>query len=272
MKIYSIEELLNLNFNVKFVNALKQNWQTTRSFQCIGNPKTSNLFLYLNECKITYIDKNGRKLTATDGDIVYTPLGSEYKAYFVDSKSEASHTVGINFYLFTEDREPIILSDEIMIFPSKQNQALKMLFRRALQFDTVHSFIQNRILLMEILSHLTTYDTVGEVPGFISDTLEYMAGNLEENPTVALLAKRCNLSEVYFRKQFKSFLGSSPSEYRRSLRLGKARSYLEYGDISVQEISDTLVYATVSHFIKEFKKQYGYSPLRYRRINRQNDE
>jgi AraC-like DNA-binding protein len=93
---------------------------------------------------------------------------------------------------------------------------------------------------------------------------------VEENPSISKLAKLCNISEVYFRKQFKAHVGVSPLEYRNSLRLSRARSYLEYGEISVQEISDTLGYSTVSHFIKEFKNYYGFSPLKYRKLSKRN--
>lgn len=65
-------------------------------------------------------------------------------------------------------------------------------------------------------------------------------------------------------------MGMTPLEYRNALRLGRARSYLEYGDISVQEIADMLGYATVSHFIKAFKSQYGCAPLQYRKLHRGN--
>ena len=67
------------------------------------------------------------------------------------------------------------------------------------------------------------------------------------------------------RKEFKIHTGMSPVKYRNLLRLSKARDYIEYGDISVQEISDTLGYSTVSHFIKEFRSHFGMSPLQYKK-------
>ena len=47
--------------------------------------------------------------------------------------------------------------------------------------------------------------------------------------------------------------------------MDRVRPWLEYGEISVREISDTPGYAAVSHFIKEFREKYGASPLRYRK-------
>ncbi|MBQ8551841.1 MAG: helix-turn-helix transcriptional regulator [Clostridia bacterium] len=125
---------------------------------------------------------------------------------------------------------------------------------------------------MEILCALEAHTSRQSVPDYISNTLRYLSEHIEENPTVAELAALCNISEVYFRKQFKCHMGMTPLEYRNALRLGRARSYLEYGDISVQEISDMIGYSNVSHFIKEFKRQYGSSPLKYRKLIRMDPE
>ena len=73
------------------------------------------------------------------------------------------------------------------------------------------------------------------------------------------------MSQVYFRKLFRGEFGVSPAAFRNRLRLDRAAKYLEYGQISVQEISDTLGYGTVSHFIKEFRESYGISPAKYRK-------
>lgn len=265
MRICTIDELVDQNFNVIFINALQQFWHTTRSFQCIGAPKKQNLFLYLNGCKITYTDKNGQTFVANSGDVVYTPVGSEYRAQLSDFKDSGSHTIGINFFLQDNNGESIILSDDIQIFHDTEKQVFPILFQKLLHYDTFQSLLKSRIILMEIICSLASRSPAEKAPGHIVKALQYLSDHIEENPKVAKLAELCNISEVYFRKQFKTYVGVTPMEYRNSLRLDRARSYLEYGDISVQEISDTLGYSTVSHFIKEFKQRYGCSPLQYRK-------
>lgn len=264
MKIVPLTELLNQNFNVAFINSLKQYWRTTKYFGCINAPKSMNLFLYLDGCKITYTDKNNRTITAESGDCVYTPVGSEYKSQLFDFENQDSHTVGINFMLFDMSGESVVLSDDIEVFRKKDNPSLSMLFHRSLHREASEYFTPNRILLMEILNCLSDDITKSSLDR-IGDALKYMSEHIEENPSVAELAKICHVSEVYFRKLFKSRTGVTPVEYRTSLRLDKAKSYLEYGDITVQEISDALGYSAVSHFIKEFKRCNGVSPLQYRK-------
>ena len=268
MEIFTPNRLLEQNFNVEFVNALKQFWRNTKDFQCIGAPKRQDLFLYLQDCRVTYTDKNGRIFTAGSGDVVYIPTGSEYKAHLWDFRNPDAHTVGINFFLYDQAGAQIALSDSIRVFSGIRSQTLSLLFRQVLLFDLSPSYTRSRILLMEIISALADGGEDKLLPGQIAEALEYLSGHIEENPSVAKLSERCNISQVYFRRQFKASVGKTPMEYRNLLRLNRARSYLEYGDISVQEISDTLGYATVSHFIQAFKKQYGCPPLQYRKLHR----
>ena len=265
MKVCAIKELVNQNFNVIFVNALQQFWHTTKSFQCFGNPKKQNLFLFLNGCKITYTDKNAQTLVANSGDVVYTPIGSEYKVELSDFNDPSAHTVGINFLLLDELGEAVVLSEDIQVFHSSENQSLPLLFSNAVRCDLTRSTLESRIVLMEILLSLSSGASVDNVPEYITRSLQYLSKHIEENPTIARLAELSHISEVYFRKQFKMYMGVTPIEYRNTMRLEIARTYLQYGEISVQEISDMLGYSTVSHFIKEFKLRYGYPPLQYRK-------
>ncbi len=267
MKICTLNELVNQNFNIIFVNALQQFWRETKAFQCIGKPKKQNLFLFLNDCKITYTDKNNQTFVAHSGDVVYAPIGSEYKVQLSDFNDSNSHTIGINFLLLDDLGEDIVLSKDIQIFHNPKNQSLPLFFQNVLHYDASQSFLKSRILLMEILLSLSSNTTAENTPKYIIKALQYLSEHIEEKPTIAKLSELSHISEVYFRKQFKVYMGTTPIEYRNSLRLDRAKAYLEYGEISVQEISDMLGYSTVSHFIKEFKLRYGYPPLQYRKCN-----
>ncbi|MBR5156246.1 MAG: helix-turn-helix transcriptional regulator [Clostridia bacterium] len=265
MKIYSVSDLINQNFNVKFLNVLQSFWRSTKYFQCIGAPKKQNLFLFLNGCKIKYTDKFGNVLIAQSGDVVYTPLGGEYQAELFDFESENSHTIDVNFMLYDEDGDAVILSDNILIFHQTENSNVSALFRQFLNTDFEQNYIQNRIILFRIIQTLAEKNIVQKDKSLIEPALSCLASHIEENPSVKELAKMCNISEGYFRKQFNKCIKMSPVEYRNKLRLKRASAYLEYGAVSVQEISDMLGYSTVSHFIKEFKKYYGVPPLKYRK-------
>lgn len=263
MKICAANDLVNEKFDAVFLNSLRQVWHSTKSVQFFGSPKKYHLFLYINGYTFTYTDKSGNQFVAHSGDIVYTPINAEYSVQITDEEPGA-YTIGINFYLFDEQREHISLCDTIQIFHSFSDESVPMLFQQCLTFDVLRPLVRNKILLLEILCALASHTIKKNIPKRIIDCIEYISEHISENPAVSSLADFCGVSEVYFRKQFKVYTGLSPVQYRNRIRLDRARSYLKYGDISVQEISDMLGYSTVSHFIKEFRETFGTSPLQYR--------
>lgn len=259
MKIIKLEE----NFNLQYKNSLVQFWQNTRSFRCIGKPKGQNLLLYLDGLSIVYTNKDGSTVTANSGDVVYTPTGSEYRAALFHFRDEKAHTVGINFLLRDEAGEEAVLSRDLQVFRNVSPH-LSALFHRAASFENTATALERRILLFQILSDLPEKKSASD-RGKIEPAVVRLTEHPEENPSVGALAEACGMSQVYFRKLFRSEFGMAPAAYRNRLRLERAARYLEYGQISVQEISDTLGYGTASHFIKEFRQAYGMSPAKYRK-------
>lgn len=263
MKILSINELVDKNYSLVFINSLKQFWLTTKTFQCINSPKKENLFLLLVGCSARYVEKNGNVILCKSGDLIYAPKGSEYKVELYNFESEKSHTIGINFLLYDENLEEICFNNGVMVVGSSKTSAIENLFIETLKNNSLND---KKIALMQIFSEINKLNVTKKFPKFIIDSVNFLIENLSCLPTVKELADMAMVSEVYYRKVFKECYQKTPVEFRNELRLDRAKSYLEHGEISIQEISDTLGYATVSHFIKEFKMRYGYSPLKFRKL------
>lgn len=267
MKTVSFSELSMRDFNLHYLNSLKQFWRETREFSCVGEPKRQALLFLLSGCSVRYTDHRHQKsVVAYSGDVIYIPAGSEYKVELFDFADEQSHTVGINFHLYDEDGEKTSLTEEIRVF-SSVGEGIAKLFYKSLFSAELLSYAGRRLILFELIYSLFSGAADHREMGIVAEGFRMLCEHPEEMVPISELARACNVSEVYFRKQFKVLTGSSPVEYRNNLRLDKARQYLEYGDISIQEISDTLGYATVSHFIKQFREKYGLPPLEYKKKN-----
>jgi AraC family transcriptional regulator, arabinose operon regulatory protein len=78
------------------------------------------------------------------------------------------------------------------------------------------------------------------------------------------IALRLNLSASRFRHLFTAELGMSPREYLRRARLQRARELLEASRLSVKEITRTVGFTDVSHFVRHYKKTYGQTPRQTR--------
>ena len=95
-------------------------------------------------------------------------------------------------------------------------------------------------------------------------TLELIESNLEETLSVAEISRRVGVSARQIERLFAAFLGCTPSQYYRRLRLRRARHLLTSSSLSVTEIGVACGFSSMSHFSKCYRDQYGVSPRRER--------
>ena len=84
-------------------------------------------------------------------------------------------------------------------------------------------------------------------------------------------AQSVNLSVWRLCHIFKSDVGMPPIRYLRLLRMERAKVLLESSFLSVKEIAFRVGLNDESHFVRDFKSTYGYSPALYRSRFRSND-
>ena len=77
-------------------------------------------------------------------------------------------------------------------------------------------------------------------------------------------AQSVNLSVWRLCHIFKSDVGMPPIRYLRQLRMERAKGLLESSFLSVKEIAFQVGLNDESHFVRDFKSTYGFSPALYR--------
>lgn len=82
--------------------------------------------------------------------------------------------------------------------------------------------------------------------------------------TVEVIAQKMALSASTLQRQFKSVFGVSVDEYRRRLRLNKAKQMLESGNANITHIASVCGYNSVANFSTAFRKNFGVSPKKLR--------
>jgi transcriptional regulator GlxA family with amidase domain len=88
--------------------------------------------------------------------------------------------------------------------------------------------------------------------------------------SLAEFAQSVNLSVWRLCHIFKSDVGMPPIRYLRLLRMERAKDLLESSFLSVKEIAYQVGLNDESHFVRDFKSTYGYSPALYRSHFRNN--
>lgn len=268
MKKISLLELYDQDYTLSKINVLMQYCSTMRTFDCIGKPKASNMLLYLDGCKAQYTLPDGSFVQADSGTFVYTPQFSEYVVRFYDFETPESNTIGVNFFLHDSHNQPMILSDSILVFDA-DNANYRSLFKKLESYGEANLVCTGKLksLLYDLLFHLSEYDkkVYSNKYSVISKGISYLEENDDQSLKIGDIAKMCNVSEVYFRRLFKSYSGMTPVEYRNTAKIHKAKIYLQQDDLSIAEISDRLGFGDISYFIKMFHEKAGMPPTEYKK-------
>ena len=94
--------------------------------------------------------------------------------------------------------------------------------------------------------------------------MDYIYDHLNERLGVAEVAEYAGISESQLRRDFRTYLSTSPADFVREKKVEFAKNRLVYSDISYVDLANDLGFASHSHFIKIFKEHTGMTPMEYR--------
>lgn len=95
--------------------------------------------------------------------------------------------------------------------------------------------------------------------------VDFIRSHVSEPISVQDVAKHINRSSSYVSKRFKKELGIQIGTYITQCRLEAAKSLLAHSNRSLADISLYLCFSSQAYFQNVFKKQFGVTPMQYRR-------
>ena len=105
-----------------------------------------------------------------------------------------------------------------------------------------------------------------DIPQTIQAVRLYLLQHYQEKTTLEALGARFNLNPFYLQKQFKRYVGQSPTEYQIYLRMTKAKELMRTTHKSIGEIAYEVGIDNPGYFTRRFKQQEGMTPQEYRRL------
>lgn len=100
----------------------------------------------------------------------------------------------------------------------------------------------------------------------INAITNYIEDNIERYPiTTEKIVKFTGFSRRYLQLHFKKHVGISIGKYIQLRRISRAAVLLKLTNLSLINIADKLFYDSQQTFTREFRKNTGHTPLRYRK-------
>ncbi|MBR2406049.1 MAG: helix-turn-helix transcriptional regulator [Clostridia bacterium] len=251
------------------------------SFGCVENneyditfPKfkneTSHLLLLAVRGTVTVEVEQGRRFTATDGQLVYSP--PHESGHFTCAGGQDALYYQLNIFDQTSSAVfPNLGLSELSVHSLKDAAVLGSSIRSMFHYSPhSHTYLhavngQFLLLLAEMERQFLTAPAGEKHRPFIEELAEQLRRFPEKTVSTAQKARECGLSECYFITLFKQYMGVSPHRYRLRELINKACALLQSTTMTVQEISYTLGVDDPLYFSRLFRSFRGMSPSQYRK-------
>ena len=99
----------------------------------------------------------------------------------------------------------------------------------------------------------------------LADIRRYMEEHLDEPLTISTLSRRACLSATTFKAGFRRLYGLPVHAWLRQRRMERAAELLRSSSLSVLGVAQSVGYSSASQFTAAFRRQYGVTPVQYRK-------
>lgn len=248
-------------------------------YSCFMHFHEVHEFILFDDIEGKYFYNQG-ETTLRDNDIVFTPA-LEAHDFEVSEKPKSWHVIQVLPEFLQsqglEDCESMFNQGLHLRLSSEQlnnvRQQVKWL-KESYQQDPISAKSQTllKLLILWIAEHATpvkapTLNSLRRASGY--EKLMPIINEFKKESAIELTmveaASRCHMSPSHFSRQFKKVFRYSFSEYSLRHKLYISARLLSMRSASITDISYNLNFSSPSHFIAQFKRQFGSTPLQYQK-------
>ena len=155
------------------------------------------------------------------------------------------------------------------VFKLKSSDKIEGMFYQTLKDSNSTTVAHKIALLYRIYNEMILSERVGYLPGSLREKIDEailsITKNARNTPSISNLAAEAEMSEVYFRKLFKSVTGVSPAKVITDCRIARAKELLTADDLSPEDIAEQCGFSSASYFCRVFKQTLGVTPTEYKK-------
>lgn len=162
------------------------------------------------------------------------------------------------FYIISEYFDP---------YQINMVEVLNTSYRSYEQLMYMYNYTEVKEWIIDVKENILQYITNQQEIDYnriIARAKKYISENYNQDISLKEVADEVNLSPSYFSTVFKSFCGSSYSQYITNIRVDNAKVLLTNTNLKVYEIAEQVGYHNAYYFNRIFKKVTGLSPGEYK--------
>ncbi len=214
-------------------------------------------FLYIQEGEYKYSFER-QEFVAFAGDVLYIPKGASYSYNIITGKAYC--------YQLEFDMCDDFLFSHYPVKFQKKEEGIQLIKNIVTLYDTTSledrfNAIGELYKLCALLAGQLYKQTVKT--SHIQPAIVYIDNHYNKKIDMNYLAELCFMSQSQLRRYFKKEYNMTPTVYRNSLIIEKAKSMLLYDCLNIGEIADKLGFDNIYAFSNMFKKYSGLSPSQF---------
>ena len=121
-------------------------------------------------------------------------------------------------------------------------------------------------LLTQCLLSAMDHSQTSNLPQSVREICVYLMNHYAQKHTLEELGVRFNMSACHLQKQFKRYVGQSPTDYLICQRMLHAKELMRTTRKPIGEIAAMVGVTNLGYFTRQFKKQEGLTPQEYRSL------
>ncbi len=241
-----------------------------KSYHLVRENFESILILHVLDGTFTFVNNEGRHITARSGETVILDCYSPHEYYTADTlESLWVHICGGDSRkLYAE-----IVKAYGNVLRCKDTDYIKRLLSRIIDgmsssTPTSESTVSLDIykLLLELLSPLSTGNRDVKNEDNIELAKNYIFEHLNEKITVKDLSSAARMSTSHFSRVFRQQTGFSPYDYVLTARLNRAKELLQKTDFTISQVAEETGFNSEANFVYFFTTNAGISPGKFRKL------
>ena len=254
-------------------------YQENQPYSCFMHFHEVHEFIIFEEIEGSYFFNQGQSKLQSH-DIVFTPA-LEAHDFELTNQAKSWHIVQILPEFFQNQGltqcESLFSQGMHLRLPKQEIAHIKQQIKWLLASyqenpDSEMSRTLLKLLVLWIAEHADSVTSINSLTVQQSSEMKKLMPVIEKlrhdcvvELTMVQAAESCHMSPSHFSRQFKKVFRYSFTEYLLRHKLYLAARLLGVGKESITEISYNLNFSSPSHFIAQFKRHFGSTPLQYQK-------